>query len=588
MSVLNKTGREYLNSLIPKDIPDWRKSWQEGYEIGKTLTVSQTPFKKKYGMSDVDYRLQRAKEGKISWKMNMGLATVDAEVDALKAVQKFNEETGLRVSFVHQLPKNIAGTPKDKREGCPTGVGFDLDEYEDWERIMQAADVQPVFGDNHIGFPNAVFMTANCIKAGCSYQGIFSTYQQVAQGCPDEVWNMNENIKALGIVAAKYDEKIIVNSNMDDGMPAYYSDLASYLAMAKWERYVVSDLCKARYSFSFGNLTCNLIDKAALWLAASDTFKKDDQPGIEFIHANTVDHWEHHLHANYGFQIPEALMMILVERKFKTGAAYTSVPITEKVAIPTVQELLDMTGACQRAELRADDYMRLIDWTPIEELRDKVKSYSDIMFDNIMNGLKEAGIDTTNPIEMMVVFKKMDPTKFEQFFHPSVVNEGKSRVEPIMPAALWTASDQMSKDFAEELKKEGYGEKIKGKRICVVSGDNHFYGSFVVTNVLQALGAEVISGGNSMDAIDVLDLADEHGITDICISLHNGQALPYAKLLLSLAEKRDTKYRFFMGGILTSFVNEDDPEPSDVRDLIQEMGIITTKGADELVKVLAQ
>ena len=39
------------------------------------------------------------------------------------------------------------------------------------------------------------------------------------------------------------------------------------------------------------------------------------------------------------------------------------------------------------------------------------------MFDNFMTGMKEAGIDTTNPIEMMVVLKKMDPTKFEKLFH---------------------------------------------------------------------------------------------------------------------------------------------------------------------------
>ena len=588
MSVLNKTGKEYLNSLIPENVPDWKKSWQEGYEIGKTITIAETPFKKKYGMSDVDYRLQRAKEGKISWKMNMGFASVDDEVAAMKAVQKFNDETGLRVSFVHQLPQNLVGTPKEKRGNLPKALGFDLDKLEDWERIMQAAEVQPVFGDNHLGFPNAVYMTINCMKAGCSYQGLFGTFQQVAQGCPDEVWNMNENIKALGIVAAKYDEKIIVNSNADDSMPAYFSDLVSYLAWAKWERYVVSDLCKARYSFSFGNLTTNLIDKAAVWLAASDTFRKDDQPGIEFLHANTVDHWDHHLHSNYGFQSPEALMMILVERKYKTGAAYTSVPITEKVTIPTLQELLDMTGACQRAELRADDYMRLIDWTTIEKLRDEVKAHSDIMFDNIMNGMKEAGIDITNPIEMMVVFKKMDPTKFEQFFHPSIVNDGKAYVEPYLPAALWSVADDMGKVVAERLRKQGYAEKLKGKRICVVSGDLHFYGSFVVANVLEALGADVINGGNSMDAIDVLDIADEHGVTDICISLHNGQALPYSKLLLSLAEKRNAKYRFFMGGVLTSFVNDNDAEPSDVSPILQEMGLYTTGPVEELVAKLAE
>lgn len=586
MSVLNKTDKEYLESLIPKDIPDWKKSWQEGYEIGKTIKIADTPFKKKYGMSDVDYRLHMASQGKMTWQINMGLSNIDEEVAALKEAEKFNEETGLQISYAHQLPKNIAGTPKDKREGLPTALGFDLDEPEDWQRIMQASTVQPIFGDNHIGFPNAVYMTKNCIEAGCSYQGLFGTFQQVAQGCPDEVWNMNENIKALGMVAAKYDDKIIVNSNQDDSMPAYFSDLASYLAWAKWERYVVSDLCKARYAFSFGNLTSNILHKAALWIAASDAFKKDDQPGIEFIYPNTVDHWDHHLHSNYGFQIPEALMVTLVEKKYKTGGSFLSVPITEKVSIPTVPEMLDMTGACQRTAECADYYMELIDWTPIEKLRDKVQAFSDVMFKNIMKGLAEAGVDTTNPIEMMVVFKKMDPTKFESFFHPSVVNEGKANVEPMMPAALWTQSYREAENITKTLKEKGYDKKIKGRRICVVSGDLHYFGSFVVSTVLKALGAEVIDGGNSLDPIDVLDVADEHGITDLCISLHCGQALSYSKLLLNLAKDRQATYRFFLGGALTSFINEDDTEPSDVTPLLREMGLATTATVEELLEAL--
>lgn len=587
--VLDQTNREYLASLIPKDIPDWKASWEEGYKIGQGIEIMETPFMKKYGVkSDAEYRLQQAAQGKLTYQINMGLASVEDEAAGLREAEKFNEETGLRISFAHQLPKNIVGTPKDKRDGVPTALGFDLNELSDWTAITQASTIEAIFADNHLGYPNAVETTINALKAGSRYQGMFGMFQQVAPGCPDEVWNMNENVKALGIVASKWDDQIIVNSNQDDSLPAYCMDLTSYLAWAKWERYVVTDLCKARYAFSFGNLTSNLIHKAAMWLAASDTFRLDDQPGIEFIYPNTVDHWDHHLHSNYGFQIPEALMLNLVERKFKTGGSFLSVPISEKVAIPTVPEMLDMTGACQRTDEAAPYFEQMMDWTIVEETRDKIKEYSEIMFQNFMNGMEEAGIDITNPIEMMVVLKKMDPTKFEQLFHPSVVQDGKDRVEPMLPAALWSVSENMSLGIIDKLKGTACEEKLKGKRVCIVSGDLHYFGLYVMSRVLEELGADVLYGGNSMDAIDVLDLADEHGIKNIGISLHNGQALPYARLLKQLTEERGREYNFYLGGALTSFLHEDDEVPVDVTEYIEEMGLHTTSSVEELAEALAE
>lgn len=586
--ILDKTNKEYIASMIPDNMPDWKESWAEGYNIGQRIEIQETPFRKKYGVeNDVDYRLKQAEQGKLSWKINMGLASVEEEAAGLKAAEKFNEETGLRISFAHQLPKNIIGVPKDKRENIPSALGFDLDEPEDWLKITMASTVQPVFADNHLGWPNAVYTTINSIAAGSTYTGLFGFFHQVAPGCPDEVWNMNENVKALGICAAKYDEKVVVNSNMDDSAPAYFLDFASYLAWGKLERYIVSDLCKVRYSYSFGNFTTNLIHKAAMWLAASDTFKKDDQPGIGFIYPNTVDHWDHHIHANYGFQIPEALLAILLEKKFKTGATFISVPITEKITIPTVPEMLDMTGACQRAEESAVYYEKLMNWTEIEMLRDQIEDFSEKMYRNILNGLKESGVDITNPIELMVVLKRIDPTAFEKMFHPSVANDGNHQIVPLMPAALWQKSEEQIAEIVDRLKGFGYSEKLKDKRICVASADIHYFGAFVIIGVMKAFGADVIDGGNQMEAIDVLDLADEHGITDICVSLHNGHTIHYARLLIQLASERNKNYRFFMGGVLTSFLNETDKEPVDVTQQVEDLGIHTCASVEELLAKLS-
>lgn len=586
---LSRTDREYIASMIPESTPDWKAAWEEGYKIGETLEIKETPFKKKYGVkSDVEYRMRLKETGKLCWKINTGLASIEEQAEAMKAAEKFNEETGMRISYAHQLPQNITGVPKDKRKGLPISLGFMLNEPEDWEKISMAATVQPIFGDNHLGWPNAVETTINSLKAGSTYTGLFSTYVQVAPGCPDEVWNMTQIVKALGITAAKYDEKVVVNDQSDDGYGAYFSDLATSLAMTRMDRYIVSDLCKTRFCYSFGNFTQNIMQKVALWLAASDIFSTDGQPGIGFMYPDTISHWDHHLHANYGFQIPEILMFVLAEDKFKTGSSFLTVPITEKVAIPTVSEMLDMTAACQRTEETVYYWRDLINWEPIEKLRDQIIDFSETMFQNMLDGLAEAGVDITNPIELMVVLKSMDPFALEKMFHPSIVNDGNDTMEPLIPAALWNATQNELADQIKELSSTKYPNLVKDKRICVASGDVHFAGAAVIVGVLEEFGADVVDGGNQLEAIDVLDLADEHGVTDICISLHNGQALPYAKLLVEMAKERGKEYRFFMGGVMQSFLNPDDEVPTDVTKEINELGIITCTTVEDLLDKLTR
>jgi methylmalonyl-CoA mutase cobalamin-binding subunit len=586
--ILNRTDREYIASMIPDSTPDWKKSWEEGYKIGQGIEIPETPFMKKYGVKNIaDYLLMLGEQGKVLYKINIGLANLEEQIAAAKEIERWNEATGLNMSILHQQPKNIIGVPRDKRENIPTGTGFMLNDPEDWYRLAMASNVQVTYQDQHLGWPNAVETTINALKAGSTHTGLFGMFYQIAPGCPDEVWNQNENIKALGIAAAKYDEKVVINSNMDDSAPAWFTDFASYLAWGELERYIVSDLCKSRYCYSFGNFTNNLQYAAAMILAASDTFKKDDQSGLGFIQGDTIDSWDHHIHGNYAPAVTESLMLILLCKKYKISIGFLTVPITEKITIPTLQELLDVSCACQRTEEMAVYFEDLIDWTVIESLRDKLKDFSGKMFKNILNGLEESGVDITNPTEMMVVLKRMDMARFEKMFHPSVVNDGNNEIVPLMVSPLLEISNKYIDDLVKKFKDTEYHEKLKGKRLCVASADIHYAAAFIIVKTLQKLGVDAVYGGDTVEALDVLDLADEQGITDVCISLHNGQILPYAKLIIELATKRNKKYRFFMGGVLKSFVN-DSKEPVDVTELIHGLGIHTAPTIDELIEKLIE
>ncbi len=116
---------------------------------------------------------------------------------------------------------------------------------------------------------------------------------------------------------------------------------------------------------------------------------------------------------------------------------------------------------------------------------------------------------------------------------------------------------------------------------------SNYFGAYVITEVLRELGADVIDGGNQMEVIDVLDLAEEYGVEDITVSVHNGQAYDYAKLMVDLAEKRGKHYNFYMGGYLLSFLGEDCKEPVDVTKEIQAMGVKTSVSVEDLLEQLA-
>mgnify|MGYP000001805634 CR=1 FL=1 len=132
-------------------------------------------------MKPVDYRMKLKEKGEMCWKINTGLSSVEEQVAAMKEAEKFNEETGLNISMAHQLPQNITGVPKDKREGLPISLGFMLNEPEDWEAITMASSVAPVFGDNHLGWPK------RCGNHNQFYRGRISvdrTVQHLCTGCP--------------------------------------------------------------------------------------------------------------------------------------------------------------------------------------------------------------------------------------------------------------------------------------------------------------------------------------------------------------------------------------------------------------------
>ena len=580
------SDKEYLVNLIAGEKKNWEEPYERGLDRGKDIDIVKSRFLREKNLrSEVDLRLERVKENAITWRTIMGLASIEDQVEGHKYLYSFGERTGVYIDAIMVIPNILTGVPKEKREGLPKGTSFVLSEPKDWAALSQAAPIQPAFCDFQLGSPNSAENTYNSIKNGTSYLGVFAQFSWDYPGCNDDYEHISSIIEALGMAASKRNDKVVVDTYLDDGIASYFLDMASYLGYARLEKYIISDLCKARYACSFGQLMDKIIPKMSLWLALSDVLKEEDQPGVSYIFSNCIDHWDHDLEANYGVLCSEVLIEVLIEKKYKTGISILPIPITEKVAVPTPEAIANIHAAARRVEEKSDEWESLIDFDVIEKTRDVLKESGLKFFENILEGLEAAGVDINNPLEMLMILKRVNPSMLEKLFHPSTYNTDLDTVDPKVPTSMAKRSLDEKDAIIENVKDTDNIYALKDKRVLVASGDAHWYGMFVVGEVLSGIGMDVSDGGVGLDPVDLLDLADEEGLEIITISVHNGQALDYAKQLVQLSEIRGKKYYIFMGGKLNGIIGNDS-EPTDVTQYIEELGINTSDTVEELVNKL--
>jgi len=294
--------------------------------------------------------------------------------------------------------------------------------------------------------------------------------------------------------------------------------------------------------------------------------------------------WDHDIDSNYGPSVQEMLLETLVIKKYKMCMSINPVSITEKVAVPTLQDLLNITAAGIRTEEKADEWDDLVDFTLLEEIRDVMAEKGTAFFNNVLEGFKESGIDVEDPLQMIMVLKNFNYSRFETFFHPSVIEKGE--FSPYYPTVLGRQTIAEREEIVNDLAAKGLKGALKNKRIVLCSADGHSYGLLLVEGVLAEMGAGIVNGGVDTGPAELLDLADEEGIYHVGISVHNGQALDYARLLVRLAAERNKAYSFFMGGRLNAIL-AGHSEASDVSGSINELGVKATNDFTEIIKYLA-
>lgn len=581
---------QYIKNLKPAPHIHGRELLRKGMEIGLSLEAGRGGFIRSQAKYDThaDYKEDLRRQGKIYWNILMGLGSLEEQIKGIKKLYEFSQRTGLEINRIQTIGSPLIGLPRELRERAPSTTSFIMEDLADYEAQETAAPIDVVFEDFITTSPDGLFNTICCIKAGSQSVGAFTHFTWRYPGYDNDLEQFSGVVTALGVLASKRKEQFSIASYPDDGFPAFFMDMVSFIGYTLLEHYICDTLCNARLCIEYGGLMTNVGLRAAFGMAIHDLLATGEHPNpVTYVNGSTTQQWDHDIDANYGISIPEFLFTILVEKKYHLSLGIQPVSITEKLQTPTVDELQNIFAAGKRAEEKADDWLPFMNFEPLEQMRDCLIREGKRFFENILQGFSEAGIDISDPLELFLVLKNFDPIKFEKCFHPSTFNGEHEEIVPIFPTDLKKNTDILRSSLMKQLEADGFACALKGIKIVIGSGDTHAYGLMLLGRVLTGQGAEVVDGGVDLNPVELLDLADESGTKNIAVSCHNGQALDYARQMLELAHGRRCEYRIFMGGKLNS-VLPGQLEPTDVTDMLVGLGIDAKNDIVHCVKKLSE
>ncbi len=578
--------KEYLQSLIPVGFPDGRKLLEEGREMGRKINVPRSRFLEERGCDTyLEYRKKRLAEGKQTWQLLIGLATLEEEIEAIRKIDEFNREyaaLGMEIAGVQSIPSQIVGLPHEYWETFPKQTSYEMRDPADWKAHSDAAPIQVAWQDFHLACPASLQTTINALEAGTDRLGCFSTLIWEYPGYHDEVNRFSDMVRSLGILSTKKDRCIDVVTYPEDGLPGFFLDVVSWVGYMMIEHYIAVNLCDTLFSVSYGGLLTEIRLRMAFALAAHKLFSDPDHPGVVYYNGGTVDQIDRRVNANYGTSVPEMLMQVLLNLKYNLPVIISPTAVTEALRTPSLDELLDIAAAGMRAESKAQEWLPIVDFAPIEAMSEELIEKGTKFYDNVMNGFREAGVDVGDPLQMIVMLKRINAARFEQCFHPSLEEFGSFK--PYFPSQLGQRTMEMKDEIVRDLKSRNYN--LSGRKIVCASADVHSYGLMLVDNVYAALNATVVNGGVDMEPAAVLDLANEEDTDTICISCHCGQSLAYAHRITSLAKERGKKYKIVIGGMLNALLPGNEL-PVDVTDLINETGVCGTNSFAQAIEYIS-
>lgn len=579
------TSHPDLEQLIPADLPDGRELVRAAKERAAGIPVGRARYVEMHGVrSDREYKERCREDGTITTYINLGYKTWAETRDALEEIVAAGKKRHFRLDRVSLIPDRRMGLPPGLREQALAETGIMMYTEEDWNGAARDTPVMPVWNDHNVGSPAATVNTEALLRAGFGYIGSLAQHQYGYPLWDDDAAQMAECVQAVAMIAAKREDGVVLESYVEDGFCASFHDLATSLGWCMFHRYVAEELIGAAHSQSYGSTFADPLRKQAHGLAM-DAINTNRVPP-SFTHGDTNSFGlEDDFDRNAVIVATDVMYTIARELKHPTGGAVHATPVSEASRIPTVEELIESLVIASEAEARARACPGIVDWDPIYEMRDRIVAGGRRFLDNLLRGLAEIGVDTRDPLQLLLATRRLGASTIEELFNAGEPDSSYPRgFAPVEPTDTLVRLLAAKDEVLRGLRRDGELPDLRGISVVAASADIHEYGLFVLVEALEACGAKVIPLGTSVHSPEIAKVSVETAADAVAVSTYNGMALSLGRQLREELERRGVSPAVYLGGRLNEDLEEG--EATDVRPMLRAEGINPCDSVEEMARSL--
>ncbi len=518
--------------------------------------------------------------------INVGLSTWGDTREALRTIYEDALSRGIRPPDHYTLlAERRMGLPEAIRATAPQETGPMLWTDQDWWELTHTVPIQPGTEDNIIGGPGSLENALRALAVGVTHVGVLSQYFWRWPYWDDDVAQTAAVVSAAGALAAWRDEGVCFTSYLDDGFPGVFHDYANLVGWGMLEHYITSELIGCAYARTWGGLTHDPIVKSAVTVALAKTDPERVPPA--FVNGDTIGNGPD-IEANAAVASTDLLFMKLVDYRYRLGSAPVAVPLTETQRIPSLDEIAMVHAMNRRLEEYLPSVVAAVDWGLIEAQADRLIEGGRRFFAAALDGLRLGNIDVGDPLQMLLVLKRLGAERSEELFGAGRPDNDVPRGrEPVLQTDLLRNTLTQRDNIISSLTATGRA-RLDGHRVVVASTDVHEMASFILESALSAAGAQVTNCGISCDPEDIVKVMLETDAESVVVTTHNGVARSFATTLRdTMAHEQLGDRSVFMGGVLNEDA-EGSPTPIDVHDDLLRIGVAIPSDVVELVETIAQ
>ena len=420
--------------LVPADLPDGRALAERGRAMARTLVTGRSRYcRNRQVRSEREYKQGAAGRGEITYYINLGLKSWPETREALGEVLAACRRLDLKCDRVSLTADRRMGLPPLARRAALEETGIMFWTRDDWQGAGADLDIQPILNDHAVGSPASVENASAAIEAGFGYVGNLSQQAYRYPGWSSDVEQMISTVVAIGVIAGKKADGVVLDSYIDDGFCASFHDAATSLGWCLLHRHIADDLIGAAYAPSYGSTFADPLLKQAFGLALDRVNVSRVPPSLVHGDTNSLDA-SYSLDRNAAIITSDIFFTIACQLAHPTGAAVHPTPLTEPSRIPTVEDIVQSLEIGNEAERRARQTVQLIDWRPVYALRDEILAGGRAVYRNLLDGLELLGVDTGDPLQLLVATKRLGAAAIERAFGAGEADSSYPRGRrPVVP-----------------------------------------------------------------------------------------------------------------------------------------------------------